>query len=332
LLWGLAIVHHLPLMNDLGTVVEHLDITKLRFGAVHRLRLQLTEDGAGFPVALPILVARGRREGPTLGIVAAVHGDEINGVPVVHKLFENLDPRNLAGTVIAAPVVNIPAFERQQRRFLDDTDLNQIMPGKVGGSSSEIYSHRLIERLVRRFDYMIDLHTASRGRVNSLYARADLEHPVSAKMAHLLRPQIILHSRPRDGSVRGEANELGIPSVTLEVGNPQQFQTEYIRTSVRGIRAVMAYLEMTKARPRAESKEPILCRRSFWTYTDHGGFLRVVPRLCERVTKGELLATLTNVFGDLTHEYNAPEAGVIIGKAVNPVGHTGARIAHIGVE
>ena len=319
-------------MYDPGIVVESIDISQLRQGAVHRLRLHLTEDGAGFPIMVPILVARGRRDGPTLGIVAGVHGDEINGIPVIHKLFENIEPRSLAGTVIAAPVVNIPGFDRQQRRFIEDVDLNQIMPGKDNGSASDIYAHRLIQRLVRNFDYMIDLHTASRGRVNTLYARADLEDPMSAQMAHRLRPQIILHSPARDKSVRGEASDLGIPSVTLEVGNPQQFQAEYIRSSVRGVRAVMGLLNISKARNAVENKEPILCRKSFWTYTDHGGLLRVVPRLCERVEKGELLATLTNVFGDVLREYKAPVDGVIIGKAINPVGHTGARIAHIGVE
>jgi len=312
--------------------VETVDVGQLRPGAVHRLRLHLTEDGAGFPIMVPVLVARGRRDGPILGIIAGVHGDEINGLPVIHKIFENIEPRSLAGTVIAAPVVNIPAFERQRRRFIEGVDLNQIMPGKPEGSASDVYAHRLIDRLVRCFDYMIDLHTASRGRVNTLYARADLEDSVSAEMAHRLRPQIILHSPARDKSVRGEASDLGIPSVTLEVGNPQQFQAEYIRSSVRGVRAVMSYLDISKARSVAESKEPILCRRSFWTYTDHGGLLRVAPRLCERVEKGEVIATLTNVFGDVIREYTAPASGVIIGKANNPVGHTGARIAHIGVE
>ncbi len=312
--------------------METIDVSQLRPGALHRLRLHLTEDGAGFPIMVPVMIARGRRDGPTLGIIAGVHGDEINGLPVVHKLFENIDPRSLAGTVIASPVVNMPAFDRQRRRFIEDVDLNQIMPGKESGSASDVYAHRLFDRLVRRFDYMIDLHTASRGRVNTLYARADLENPISAAMAHRLRPQIILHSPARDKSVRGEASDLGIPSVTLEVGNPQQFQAEYIRSSVRGIRAVMAHLNISKARNLAETKEPILCRRSFWTYTDHGGLLRVVPRLCERIEEGDLLATLTNVFGDVIREYKAPVNGVIIGKAINPVGHTGARIAHIGVE
>ena len=319
-------------MEDLGVSVDNVDIAELRAGAVHRVRMSIGEDGAGFPVELPILVARGKKDGPTLGVMAAVHGDEINGIPVVHRLFERIEPARLAGTLVGVLVVNRPSFERHQRRFIDGHDLNHIMPGREIGTAAEIYGYRLVERVINKFDYMIDLHTASRGRINSLYARVDMTNEVSAAMAHLLRPQIILHNTPRDGSIRGEADGLGIPGVTLEIGNPQRFQPELVRSSVRGLRAVMSYLNMLKGRPPAEGREPIVCNRSFWVYTDRGGLLTVHPALCDRVPAGEPLATLTNIFGDVTRTYEMPEDGVIIGKAVNPVGLTGARIAHIGIE
>ena len=309
-----------------------LNVDAYRPGGIHRLRLHIIEDGAGYPVLLPIVIARGKKEGPTLGVIAALHGDEVNGIPVIHRLFEKIDPGRLAGTVIGVLVVTYPSFDRHQRNFIDGRDLNHIMPGKPDGNASQIFGHRFVERVVKNFDYLIDLHTASRGRANSLYARTDITREVSSKMAHLLRPEIILHKPPKDGTLRGEATDLGIPSVTMEIGNPQRFQPEHIRSTVRGIRAVMGHLNMTKSRPPAEGKEPIECDRSFWVFTDRGGLLTVHPNLCDRVKAGERLATLTNVFGDVTREYVAPQDGVIIGKAVNPVGYTGARIAHIGIE
>lgn len=318
-------------MEDLGTIVDNLDLESVPRGTVRRLRLALVEDGGGLPIALPILVARGKKDGPTLGVIAALHGDEINGIPVIHRLFERLDPARLRGTVIGVLIVNYPGFDRQQRRYLDGVDINHIMPGLEVGNASQTYGHRLMERIIRRFDYLVDLHTASRGRQNTLYARADLSHEVCATMASLLRPQIILDNPPHDGTLRGEATDLGIPSVTLEIGNPQRFQPEFIRSSVAGLRAVMAYLEMTRARPRADAPEPIVCERSFWTYTDRGGLLTVHPQLGERVVADQPLATLSNIFGDVTREYRVPEDGVVIGRAVNPVGYSGARIAHIGV-
>lgn len=318
-------------MEDLGVLCSELTPESIRPGTVQRLRLQIVEDGAGLPVAVPVVVARGKRPGPMLGIIAAIHGDEINGIPVIHELLDRIEPSRLSGTLVAVLVVNYPSFDRHQRRFIDGVDLNHIMPGVAVGATSQTYAHRLIERIVGKFDVMIDLHTASRGRVNSLYARADLSHEVSARVAHLLRPQIILHNTPRDGTMRGEASERGIPSVTLEVGNPQRFQPELIRSSVRGIVSVMAYLGMVKVRPRKEGKEPVVCSSSYWVYTDRGGLLTVHPRLCQRLTAGESLAQLTNVFGDVTRTYRVPEDSVLIGKAVNPVGYTGARIAHLGL-
>lgn len=48
------------------------------------------------------------------------------------------------------------------------------MPGKNGGNSGQSFAHKLIVKIVRHFNFLIDLHTASFGRVNSLYVRADM--------------------------------------------------------------------------------------------------------------------------------------------------------------
>lgn len=66
-------------------------------------------------------------------------------------------------------------------------------------------------------------------------------------------------------------------------------------------------------------------------YSDRGGLLEVLPRPTDRVVHGERVALLRNAFGDVIREYHAPEDGIVIGKSVNPVGQTGARILHLGV-
>ena len=59
--------------------------------------------------------------------------------------------------------------------------------------------------------------------------------------------------------------------------------------------------------------------------------MRVAHKTTDLVSKGELIATQVNIFGDLIHEYRAPEDGIVIGHCVNPLGQTGARIMHLGV-
>jgi predicted deacylase len=284
------------------------------------------------PIHLPILVARGHEEGPVLGLTAAIHGNELNGIPVIQRLFKELKIEQLRGTIVGVPVVNIPSLLRHRRRFIDGTDLNHIMPGREDGNVSEVYAYRIVNRIIRHFDYLVDLHTASFGRVNSYYIRADMKEPVTRQMALLQNAQLIVHNPPSDGTLRGAADALGIHAITLEVGNPNTFQKGVIRSSLTGIHNLLNYLQMTEGSIEKQSVPPILCRRSYWLYTDTGGILTVQPAVTERVVKGQLVATLRNIFGDLVKEYFAPEDGVVIGKSVSPVNQTGGRILHLGIE
>jgi uncharacterized protein len=309
---------------------RELVIEEFPRGQVSRLYIELVANGLAQDILLPLLVARGKRDGPVFGLTAAVHGNELNGIGVIHDLMRNLNPSQLNGTVVAVVVVNVPGLHRHQREFVDGGDLNHIFPGRDDGDVAEVYSHRILDRIVNRFDYLVDLHTASFGRVNSVYVRADMTHPVTATMAYLQRPQIIVHNPPSDYTLRGAAMDLGIPSVTLEIGDPQTFQPSYVRASRIGLRAVLAAAGMLPRRPVAEVAEPVLCEHSRWMYTDRGGLLEVLPRPTDHVRQGERVAVLRNAFGDVIREYHAPEDGIVIGKSVNPVGQTGARILHLG--
>ena len=324
-------------MHDLGWTLgarptRMLDIENLPRGHVSKLLVELVHDGLGLPVMVPALVARGLKDGPVFGITCAVHGDELNGIPVVHRLFERLDVRAVRGTIVAVLVVNVPGFEANRRRFLTGEDLNHRFPGDALGNAVDVYAHRLLDRLIRHFDYLLDLHTASFGRVNSLYVRADLSEPVSARMAMLQRPQIVLDDPPSDHTLRGTADEMGIPAITVEIGNPQLFQPTYIRRALAGLRAVLCDLGLLpRRRAVTEFSEPVVCSGSFWTYTDRGGLLEVLPQVAHRVAEGEVVARLHDIFGALVAEYRAPRDGVVIGRATNPVATTGARILHLGV-
>lgn len=314
----------------IGQHVETLDLEGLPVG-LHRLWVSIIHDGLGRQVRLPVMVAKGRREGPVCGITSAVHGNEVNGIPVIHHLLQGIDTQRLKGIVVAVPVVNIEGFILRQRRTDDDVDLNHRFPGKPDGREADIFVYRLMELIIRKMDFVLDLHTASFGRVNCLYIRADMTDPQTARMAYLLRPQIIVHNPPHDMTLRGAAAAIGIPAVTLEIGNPNRFQREYTKRNVTGIRAVMSAWGMLPKRTVTFGDPPVVCASSAWIYTDHGGLLRVAPDVRDVVEKGETIATVYNAFGDAARSYTAPHDGIVIGHSVDPVANTGARILHLGV-
>lgn len=311
--------------------VKDLDFKSVPKGSITRYWMEIVSNGLGKAIEIPVIVARGLADGKTVGITAAVHGNELNGIPVIQRLFKDLDVENMRGTVVGIPIVNVPSYTRKKRRFIDGTDLNHIMPGKPNGTVSQIYAWQFVNKIVKQFDFLLDLHTASNGRVNSYYVRADMDHEVVKKMALLQNAEIIVHNPPSDGTLRGTADELGIPAITLEVGDPNLFQKGRIRDGLSGMHNLLGHFDITDSEVEEHSEDTVICEKSYWIYCDEGGLMTVYPKVTQVVKKGEVIATLRNVFGDTIKEYTAPEDGIVIGKSVSPVNQAGGRILHLGI-
>ncbi|MFN7116993.1 MAG: succinylglutamate desuccinylase/aspartoacylase family protein, partial [Saprospiraceae bacterium] len=315
-----------------GETIHQLDINHTAPGTIGHYWLHLIDNALGEPIRLPVLVARGKTPGAVLGITAAIHGNELNGIPIIQQLFASVDVQQLRGTVVAVPVVNIPGFLQKQRTFNDNEDLNRIAPGKPKGNRSQLYMHRLVERLLPAFEYLIDLHTASFGNVNSVYVRADLGQAPTNRMAHLLNPEIILNNAPKENTWRGAAAQRGIQAVTIELKNPYVFQESVVEEAVVGVCNILFDLNMLEGTIQHQRPSLIHCVQSYWLYTEEGGILKVFPEANAHIQKDQRIAEVRSVFGKLIREYFAPEDGVVIGKSVNPVNQSGSRILHLGVQ
>lgn len=310
--------------------VDTLDVGSVEPGTKARRLIRLMEDALGRSLCVPAMIARGKKPGPVLGVTAAVHGNELNGIPVIHRLFASLDQERLQGTVVGIPIVNVPAYMFHTRTLKEGMDLNRLMPGRPDGNAGEQFAHELLTRVIQRLDYLVDLHTASFGRVNSLYVRANLSHPVARQMAVWQGPEIIVHNEASDGTLRAAAMQADIPAITVEVGDPQRFQRRLIRSSVSGLTNVLSGLDLLPEDEVAPTDEPIVCHRSKWFYANHGGLLEVFPAVTDTVEEGQVVARVTSIYGDLVAEYRARTDGVVVGKSTNPVCESGSRIIHIG--
>ena len=319
-------------------IIQQLDLSAAPKGQVSRYWLHLTDNGLSQPVLVPVIVAKGLEDGPVLGLTAAIHGNELNGIPVIQQVFQMLDAETLKGTLVGVPGLNTPGIEANQREFTDGTDLNRIFPGKAKGNESQQFTYYIFEKIAKHVDVLIDMHTASFGRVNSMYVRADVADDTLEKLAALQFPDIIVVNKGNpsaggDGkTLRAEAADHGIPCLTIEYGNPQVYQSDMTDRGVAGILNAMSYLGMTND-PITESRMPtVVCSKSFWIYTDMGGLLEVPVELTQQVKKGDVIGVLRNPFGDILKTYTAPEDGVVIGKSTNPVNRSGGRILHLGVK
>ena len=77
--------------------------------------------------------------------------------------------------------------------------------------------------------------------------------------------------------------------------------------------------------------EPVICKKSYWIYTDTGGLLTIYVDLMQRLEANQHIATIRDVFGREVKRYYAPEVGIVIGKSTSPVNQSGGRILHLGI-
>jgi len=311
---------------------EELRISSLDRGEIHRIHIQLSDNALGVPWRVPVIIIRGLEKGPTLGITAALHGDELNGISTIFKLIQEIDPKKLKGTLVLVPISNVPGYLMNKRYFSDNVDLNRIMPGKPEGVTSNLYAHQFTSKIISKFNYLLDLHTASHGRVNSLYIRADIDAEETRTLAYLQNPQIIVKKFDESGTLRSWANQNGIPAIIIEIGDSNAFQHTLIDETLGGILNTMKYLEMIDGEVEDMVKNATVCEHSYWIYSNKGGIVDVLPRLADEIKAGDVIAKVYDVFGQVKEIIKSDRSGIVIGKNFRPNCDAGTRILHLGVN
>ncbi|MDH3347993.1 MAG: succinylglutamate desuccinylase/aspartoacylase family protein, partial [Desulfobulbaceae bacterium] len=193
---------------------------------------------------MPVHVIHGKKEGPTLFVSAAIHGDEINGVEIVRRLLKLKLTNNIRGTLIAIPIVNVYGFINRSRYLPDRRDLNRSFPGNNKGSLASHLAKVFMTEVVRKCSHGIDIHTGSNHRTNLPQIRVTLGNSETEQLAQAFGAPVILDSRLRDNSLRATVTDLGIPMLLYEGGEGLRFNESAIRVGLKGILAVMREIGM----------------------------------------------------------------------------------------
>jgi len=283
------------------------------------------------PVCMPVYVVNGHSEGPVLFVSAAIHGDEINGVEIIRRVLNKQYIKQLKGTLIAIPVVNVHGFVTQSRYLPDRRDLNRSFPGSKKGSMAARLADTFMQEIVCKCDYGIDLHTAAVSRENLPQIRAKvIDAPETEALARAFGTPIILNAEIRDGSLREAVSNHGIPVLLYEAGEALRFNEVSIRAGVKGVINVMRHLDMLpKLRTKKTLKEPIISNSSQWIRAPQSGIFRTVVTLGGRVTKGDIIGWVADPFGEQEQEVVAKFNGIVIGKTHLPLVHEGEALLHI---
>jgi predicted deacylase len=300
-------------------------------GTTTRLSWSATELFEGVPVSTPVLVSNGIAPGPTVCLTAAVHGDELNGIEMIRRVFHDIKPTKLSGALIGVPIVNVQGFRRGSRYLPDRRDLNRYFPGNPDGSAAARIAHSLFTDVIANCDALVDLHTGSFERANLPQLRADLRNPDVVTLTHGFGAMVVLHSKPTIGTLRYAATRAGIPAVTVEAGGPSQLELVEVKHGVKGLETLLTTLGMTRRSRLWGDPEPIYYQSS-WVRADNGGILLTDVSLGSTVRKGDLLGSITDPMNNARTEVRSPYSGRVIGMARNQVVMPGFAAFHIGIE
>ncbi len=345
---------------------------ELKAGTTQRHLIKLPGAALAKDEPRPVISVCGAKPGPVLFVNAGVHGGEYPAIEAVIRLGKTLDPKEISGTVILMPCLNLPAF-RTRTPFVcpvDNVNPNRVFPGDASGSYSEQMTHALINQFVIHADAYIDLHGGDipEALVPFVICRSrpdedekDRDVAVRSKeiaMAFGL-PYVLTISKPvqpsKGSSSYAGAAEKGIPAILAEAGGVGQMQDEAVEILVDGVVNVMSHLKMLGAgrmeqgdqksktargdvstTPSSElpapGTEPQVLSKFEWLYTKHAGMWYPKVAAGDKVQKGEQIGRVGDLFGDTLEKIISPVNGVVLFLTINPSVQENGLLMGIGVE
>ncbi|HXN63805.1 MAG TPA: succinylglutamate desuccinylase/aspartoacylase family protein [Candidatus Acidoferrales bacterium] len=299
--------------------------------------------GTDAATQIPVVVIRGAKPGPVLAIVSGAHGTEYASILAVEKLIGRLDPAEISGTVVLAPLVNHESFQQIVPHLnpVDKKNMNRFYPGSPDGSQTDRASWVITKQIVERCDFLIDLHGGDLDESLVPYTywttvgneRVDATSREMA-LAFGLNYIIIQSDFPRDPNAAkylvSDALTRGKPSIIAEAGYAGVSETDDVETLVRGNLNVMRYLKMLPgAAPRLE--HPVWMEKAVTVEGEQEGIFYPLVKRGTYVEAGAEVGYVTDYFGKVVQEARAPVAGVVLHICALPTMKKGANIVDIGV-
>ena len=301
-------------------------------GAGERLtvELQVSVLANSTRMNLPVHVMHGVRPGPTFFISGVVHGDEIQGVEIVRRILTALETRDMAGTLLAVPIVNGFGFLNHSRYMPDRRDLNRSFPGSDQGSLASLLADLFFREVILRSQYGIDFHTAALHRTNLPQIRMTPDDAQLLALADAFAPPVILASRLRDGSLRQSAKDHGVNVLLYEGGEALRFDEGAIDAAVKGTLRVMKAVGMIAEAPVVSPHSVVThSTSSTWLRAPEGGILHSVRQIGDRVGQLEPVGVISDPLGSSHVPVVAEEDGIIIGRTNLPIVNRGDALFHV---
>lgn len=235
------------------------------------------------------------RPGPTLGIIATIHGDEPLSIEVVRRVLRDVDLDALKGRIRALPVANPYAFQSSTRNTpVDMNNLNRIFPGHPDGMLSEQLAHVVCTKYLPGLDALVDLHSGG------IWPTVDYAyiHDEGSDLSKVYGLDLLFRGPSYEGSLGKYARQNGVATVVSELGGGQVRNEHFVGRGVRGIDNVMRHLGMLPGEPEMPERQRIVHDIRILR-PHHGGIMYSevsVDRLGESLPEGTVMGRVVSPY------------------------------------
>lgn len=304
-----------------------------------------TELPTGSTERLPVLIADGVEDGPTLWITGSIHGNEVTGLAAAQDVMTETLAARLAGTVVCLPNLNPAGLRRTVRTsYYHDDDPNRYFPEPTETTGQARVQERINERLFEQIedtaDAVVSLHTAGVDslpfsiieRVHYGEFRTESEARELAATVQQLADAFglppVLEFEADDHETRrlhrslGAAtlNVAGIPTFTPELGSHTVVQERNRESAVVGLRNVMCelgLLDESDRKPNAlapDSPVTFPVRRADHPVTDTAGIVRYLVDTGDVIEPDDPVAEIVTPHGTRKTTIHSDHAGYVLAR------------------
>jgi predicted deacylase len=305
---------------------EQFDPSSLERGAKRSMLLRF-DDSETESGVIPVNVVTGTEDGPTLLVLAAVHGDEYEGVRALIELYRAISPDDLRGTLITVPVVNVSSYRSGTRTSgTDGRNLAREFPGSPTGTYTQKLAHALDCALIARADFLLDLHSGGSHYAMPLmvgyYENEQSEIGRKSKAAAEAFGIDVMwgHEEVAPGRTVSAATDRGIPWLYIEGYGGKRIREQELKHFYEGTLRLLDHLQMLR-NPGVWidcPANPVACRMLGEGDLDqapvarHDGFFIPSVRLLDRVSAGQTIGMVYDWFGSPLQEVQSQQDGYVM--------------------
>jgi len=286
---------------------------------------------------IPISIMKGKNEGMMCFISGGIHGDEINGIKLVQMIMNSFDPKNLSGTIIFVPAVNVYGFsEKKLQCPKDNKNINRCF-AKRCRSISYFIAKAFMKEIVERCNFGIDCHDSGEKDVLLPHPRVhesplpDTVEGSTVDFGRIFGTRIIMMRSGVRGMLSTEsAKKLKKPVLTVEVGGGMVFWNQFLDEALLGVRNILIHQGFLKGKiklPREQYMLKDLDRFRHKARTE--GLLYKKVKLGDRVHKGDVIAVIHNPITRKKKEIISKHCGFIFSIKMQDKINKGESIASI---